>query len=100
MSGGVDEGNETVAPAQIDGGGGNGYAATLLFRHPVGNCGAVIHFAHLVGFAGIVEQAFGGGGLAAVDMGHNPDVATLGQWCAHLHKTSEPAALPKERATV
>ena len=39
--------------------------------------GAFVHLADLVGPAGVEEDALGRGGLARVDVGHDPDVAGL-----------------------
>ena len=38
-----------------------------------------MHFADLVALAGVVEYALGRGGLARVDVRHDPDVAIHGQ---------------------
>ena len=39
--------------------------------------GALVDLAHLVGAAGVIEDALGRRGLAGVDVGHDPDVAGL-----------------------
>jgi hypothetical protein len=49
--------------------------ALLLLRHPVHDRAALVHFAHLVGAARVVEDALGRRRLARVDVGHDPDVA-------------------------
>src|SRR6476659_6773584 len=49
--------------------------ALLLLDHPVHGGRAFVDLAHLVGAAGVVEDALGRRGLARVDMGHDPDVA-------------------------
>ena len=56
---------------------GDGDAALLLLDHPVHRRGALVDLAHLVDAAGVEEDALGGGGLARVDVGHDPDVAGL-----------------------
>src|SRR5690606_24719115 len=53
----------------------DGDPALLLLLHPVHRRGAVVDFADLVGLAGVVEDAFGRGGLAGIDVGHDADVA-------------------------
>ena len=60
-----------------DAGAVDGDAAFLLFRVPVGVGGAFIDGAELVLGAGIVEQVFGGRGLARVDVGDDAEVADL-----------------------
>ena len=54
---------------------GDGDAALLLLDHPVHDRGALVDLADLVGAARVVEDALGRGGLARVDVGHDPDVA-------------------------
>ena len=49
-------------------------AALLLLDHPVHDCGTLVHLADLVGLAGVVEDPLGRGGLARVDVRHDPDV--------------------------
>ncbi len=64
------------------GGGGadDGDAALLLLGHPVGGGGALVDAAHAVQPAGVVEDAFGDGGLAGVDVGGDADVSELVQF--------------------
>ena len=50
-------------------------AALLLLLHPVHGRGAVMHFADLVVDAGVEQDAFGRGGLAGIDVGHDAEVA-------------------------
>ena len=52
-------------------------AALLLLRHPVHDRSALVHLAHLVGATGVVEDPLGRGGLAGVDVRHDPDVPDL-----------------------
>ena len=70
---------ERVAPVAGGGGRGDGDAALLLLDHPVHGGGALVDLADLVVLAGVVEDPLGRGGLARVDVGHDPDVAGLGQ---------------------
>ena len=74
-------------------------AALLLLRHPVHRRGALVHLAHLVGSAGVVEDPLRRRGLAGVDVRHDPDVADAVQpdagCCgAHVSLTSGSARRP------
>ncbi len=77
VAGGINDVDAVVVPEAGGGGGGDGDAALLLLLHPVHDGGAVVDLAHLVGHAGIVQDPFGGGGLAGVDMRHDADIADL-----------------------
>ena len=74
VAGGVDDVDAVVAPEAGGGGGGDGDAALLLLLHPVHGGGALVHLADAVGATGVVEDALGRGGLARIDVGHDPDV--------------------------
>ena len=52
-------------------------AALLLLLHPVHRRGALVHLAHLVGPAGVVQDALGRRRLARINVGHDPDVSGL-----------------------
>ncbi len=54
---------------------GNGNAALLLLRHPVGCCRAIVYFAQLVAHPGIKQDALGGGCFTGIDMRGDTDVA-------------------------
>ncbi|MNF81973.1 hypothetical protein D3C84_642650 [compost metagenome] len=84
VAGGVDDVDaeflQLLARAGPEGGGGrrgDGDAALLLLDHPVHGRGAVVHLAHLVVDPGVVEDPFGGGGLAGIHVGHYADVAVM-----------------------
>ena len=79
VAGRVDEVDPAVAPATGGRGGGDRDAALLLLDHPVHGRGALVHLADLVVAAGVEEDALGRRRLARVDMGHDPDVAGLGE---------------------
>jgi len=64
-----------VVAADVD-----GDAALLLLDHPVHDGGTLVHLTDLVGAARVVEDALGRGGLARVDVGHDPDVADAVEW--------------------
>jgi hypothetical protein len=74
VTGGVDDVDPVVAPLTGGGGGGDRDAALTLLLHPVHRGGAFVHLAHAVDAPGIEEDALGQGGLAGVDMRHDPDV--------------------------
>ena len=61
-------------------GRGDGDAALLLLHHPVHDGRAVVDLAHLVGNAGVEEDALGRRGLAGVDVRHDADVAIDARW--------------------
>ena len=52
-------------------------AALLLLLHPVHGRGAVVHFADLVGLAGVIEDPLGRRRLAGIDVGHDAEVAVV-----------------------
>src|SRR5664280_1136414 len=92
-------------------------AALLLLLHPVHRRGAVVHLADLVVDAGVEQDPLGRRRFARVDVGHDPDVADLGEvdrllmcherlpfhfllhWLVGGHGCAlGPAALPRPRA--
>ena len=72
---GVDDVDPVLAPEAGGRRGGDGDAALALLHHPVGGGGALVHLAHLVDGAGVIEDPLGRGRLAGVDMGHDSNVA-------------------------
>src|SRR5205814_9469747 len=56
-------------------GRGNGDPALLLLLHPVHGGGAFVHFANLVGLAGVIKDALGRRRLSGVDVRHDADIA-------------------------
>ena len=64
-----------AVPERRGRGGGNGNSALALLLHPVHGGGAFVHFANLVGHTRIKKDALGAGGLARIDVRHDPDVA-------------------------
>jgi hypothetical protein len=98
VAGRVDDVDAVVVPDAGGGGGGDRDAALLLLDHVVHGGGALVDLTDLVALAGVVEDALGRGGLAGVDVGHDPDVAgalegelSLGH--VAVNKISEPAAI-------
>ena len=89
VPGRIDNVDPVVPPLGRRGRRGDGDAALLLLRHPVHRRGALVHLAHLVGAAGVVEDPLGRRGLARVDVGHDPDVADAvqaGLGCYDAHR--------------
>jgi hypothetical protein len=70
----VDDVDAVVVPDTSGGSGGDRDATLLLLRHVVHGRGAVVDLADLVALARVVEDALGRGGLAGVDVRHDPDV--------------------------
>src|SRR5665647_1336318 len=77
VPGRVDDVDLRVAPGNGSRGGRDSDAAFLLLGHPVHHRRALVHFTDLVGLAGVVQDALGGGRLARVDVGHDADVACV-----------------------
>ena len=85
VAGGVDDVDPVVAPMTSGGRGRDGDPALLLLDHPVHGRGAVVHFPQLVVDAGVEQHAFRRGGLAGIDVGHDPDVAGPVEWYLSAH---------------
>lgn len=75
----VDQVEPVAVPVAAHGSGEDGDAAVAFLRVEVGDGGAVVDLAALVGGAGQVEDPFGDGGLARVDVGEDAQVADGGQ---------------------
>jgi hypothetical protein len=75
VPGRIDYVDTKIAPERGRGRRRDRDAALLLLRHPVHDRCALVHLAHLVGAAGVVEDPLGRRRLARVDVGHDPDVA-------------------------
>ena len=73
----VDDVDPMVGPLAGGRGRRDRDAALLLLLHPVHRRGALVDLAHLVGAAGVVEDALGRRRLARIDVGHDPDVPGL-----------------------
>jgi len=85
VSGRIDDIDVAVAPLASCRGGGDGDAPLLLLLHPVHYGGAFMHFTNLVCAAGVIKDALGRGGLTGINVGHDPDVAHLLEWCCSCH---------------
>src|SRR5664280_2297183 len=79
VTGRVDDVDLVTLPPRRRGGGGDGDPPLLLLLHPVHDSGALVDLADLVRDAGVEQDALGRGGLARVDVRHDPDVADLVQ---------------------
>ena len=77
VAGRVDDVEPLVVPERGGRGRGDGDAALLLLLHPIHGRGALVHLAHLVALAGVIEDALGRGRLAGVDVGHDAEVAVV-----------------------
>ena len=77
VAGGVDDVDVHIIPHRGDGGRGDGDAALTLLVHVVGRRVAVMDFADAVRLAGIIQDAFGGRGLAGINMCGDADIADL-----------------------
>jgi hypothetical protein len=90
VPGRIDDVDTKIAPEGRRRRGRDRDAALLLLRHPVHHGGALVHLAHLVGAAGVVEDPLGRRRLAGVDVRHDPDVADVVERdrpaCLHGHR--------------
>ncbi len=77
VAGGVDDVEALVLPEGGRRGGRDGDAALLLLLHPIHGRSAVVHFADLMRFAGIIQDTLGRRRLAGVDMRHDAEVAVV-----------------------
>ena len=77
VAGRVDDVEPFIVPERGGRGRGDGDAALLLLLHPIHGRGALVHLAHLVALAGVIENALGRGRLAGVDVGHDAEVAVV-----------------------
>ena len=75
VAGRVDEVDLVALPLGGRRGRGDGDAALALLLHPVHHRGALVGLTDAVGAAGVVEDAFGHGRLAGIDMGDDADIA-------------------------
>ena len=77
VAGGVDDVDAVIVPEAGGCRRGDRDATLLLLLHPVHRRSAIMHFADLVGLAGVIEDPLGRGGLAGVNMRHDADVAVF-----------------------
>jgi hypothetical protein len=83
---GVDDVDPVIAPGSGGRGGRDGDPALLLLLHPVHDSRALVYLSHLVGSAGVEQDALGRRRLTGVDVRHDPDVSGLleGNFAWHL----------------
>ena len=55
----------------------NGDAALLLLSHEVHRRSAIVRLTDLVVLAGVVQDAFGGRGLACIDVSHDANISRI-----------------------
>src|ERR1019366_3398886 len=77
MTGRVDDVQALAGPICRRRGGRDRDAAFLLLFHPIHGGGAVMHFADLMGFPGIKENALRRRRLARIDVGHDAEVTVI-----------------------
>src|SRR3989440_1108462 len=77
VAGGIDDVETLAFPESGGRSRRDRYAALLLLLHPVHRRGTFVHFADFVALAGVIEDAFGGRGLAGIDMRHDTEVTVV-----------------------
>ena len=85
VAGGVDDVQAVIVP---EAGGccrSDRDATLLLLLHPVHGGSAFMHFADLVGLAGVVKDTLGSRGLAGIDVRHDAEIAIFFQRMAACH---------------
>ena len=87
---GIDDVDAVIAPQTGGGSGRDGDTALTLLLHPVHRGGAFVHLARAMDTTRIEKHALGQGGLAGVDMGHDPDVAVFVERSNPSHLSSLP----------
>ncbi len=85
VTGGIDDVEALAVPEGRGRGGGDRDAALLLLLHPVHGRSAVVHFADLMRFAGIIEDALRRRRLARIDVGHDAEVSVVLDFMAARH---------------
>ena len=75
VAGSIDDINAMIFPKTGGCGCGDRDPALLFLLHPVHDRIAVVNFTHAVRFAGVKQNALGGGRLTGIDMSHDPDIA-------------------------
>ncbi len=90
VAGGVDELDVGFVPLAGGDRRGDRDAAFLFVGHPVHYRLPVVDLADFMGFAGVVEDAFGNGGFAGINMGNDADVADGIDFRCSLHSGLHP----------
>ena len=81
----IDDVDSMTIPIARRGGGGNGYTALPFLIHVIHGSCTIVDFAHAVHSTGVVQDAFSNGGLAGIDMSHDPGVSNFFQWNGACH---------------
>ena len=89
----VNDVDDVVIPHTGCGGRGDGDASLLFLFHPVHSCGAVMDFADFVVHSGVIEDAFGCGGLSGVDVGHDANISNAVKGMSAWHGESASVSL-------
>ena len=97
MAGRVDDVDPVILPKAGRRGRGDGNAALLLLRHPIHRRGAVVHLTHLIGAAGVIEDALGSCRLAGIDVSHDADVSVSLERCGARHERNSAGATRDRR---
>lgn len=69
--------NAVVIPRARGGSGRDGNTALLLLLHPIHGGSTFMHFTNLVRLSSVVQDAFRGGGLAGINVGHDTNVSVV-----------------------
>ncbi len=77
VAGRVDDVDPVAVPLAGGGRGGDRDPSLLLLLHPVHHGRALVNLPHLVGPTCVIEDALGRRRLTGVDVGHDPDVASV-----------------------
>ena len=87
MAGRVDDVEALAVPICRGRGGSDRDASLLLLLHPIHCGGAVMDFAHLMRFAGVIENPLRRRRFARIDMGHDAEVPVIFDRMAAGHDT-------------
>ena len=85
MAWGIDDVQTLVLPEAGGGGRRDRDAPLLLLLHPVHCSRAIMDFTDLVINTGVEKDAFGGRGLAGVDMRHDSEISVVGELVSPRH---------------
>ena len=75
MAWGVYDVDRMLQPVGCSSGGGYCNASLSLLRHPIHDCGSLMHLTDLMSTASVVEDSLCDGGLTSIDVGDNPYIA-------------------------
>ena len=75
VSGSINQRKAVIAPGNASCCGLDCNATLLLLNHEVHSCRAIMHLANLIALSRIVQNTFGSGCLATINVGHDAEVA-------------------------